>query len=436
MIDFTPVPELRSVEEFTSYLDRSGIALPFDAEIETGETAPMAQPIDAGGLAVGNRWAILPLEGWDSDQEGRPTDRSLDRWRAFGRSGAKLIWGESTAVRPDGRSSPGQILVVSSSLDGLTRMVQSANQAHRAGFDDPSDFKVGIQLTHSGRLSHPGPDGAPSPVTVRHLPHMDETGAPGSPVRMMSDDDLYELADAYVDAATLIAEAGFDFVDLKACHGYLSHELLGAFEREGEFGGSLDNRTRFLRLIIQGVRVSAPDLKLALRVSAFDTVAFNAAADGVGAPFTSDPYRFWFGTDETGHEVDLTEPIELLSRFRDMGVDLICVTGSSPYNAWHFQRPALSSKPGEYITPEDPLAGVARHIDVTRRLRDAVPGITTVGSGYSYLQQWLPNVAQAAVRREFTDLVGIARMHLARPTFAADVSGGVSPNGSKIGYQF
>jgi 2,4-dienoyl-CoA reductase-like NADH-dependent reductase (Old Yellow Enzyme family) len=107
-----------------------------------------------------------------------------------------------------------------------------------------------------------------------------------------------------------------------------------------------------------------------------------------------------------------------------MGVDLICVTGSSPYNAWHYQRPALKARPGEYSTPENPLLGVARHIDVTSRLRRAVPGITTVGSGYSYLQKWLPNVAQAAVRADMTDLVGIARMQIAYPRFIADVMDG------------
>jgi 2,4-dienoyl-CoA reductase-like NADH-dependent reductase (Old Yellow Enzyme family) len=240
----------------------------------------------------------------------------------------------------------------------------------------------------------------------------------------MSDDELYELIDDFVEGVAILAEAGFDFVDLKACHGYLSHELLGAFDRPGAFGGSLENRSRFLRLIIERVRARTPGIKLALRLSAFDTVTYVADESGVGRPVESESSRFWFGTDETGHEIDLTEPIALLEQVRDQGVDLICVTGSSPYNAWHLQRPALNSRPDEYRTPEDPLIGVARHIAVTARLRHAVPGITTVGSGYSYLQQWLPNVAQAAVRTGATDLVGIARMHIAYPRFVADVMAG------------
>ncbi|MGB8665911.1 MAG: hypothetical protein WCD24_14350, partial [Serratia inhibens] len=339
-------------------------------------------------------------------------------------------------VRADGRSSPEQILVSPSSLGGLSAIVIAARDAHQATFGDAEALRLGIQVTHSGRLSRPGPSGEPAPVSVRQFSDYGGKIELGRDVPLFSDDQLYELVDDYVRAVALVAEAGFDFVDLKACHGYLSHELLGAFEREGDFGGSLANRMRFLRLIIQGARSVAPDLKLSLRLSAFDTVAHVKGTDGVGVPATVGQSRYWFGTDETGHLIDLEEPIQLLTNVRDLGVDLICVTGSSPYNSWHLQRPALSSKPSEYSTPEDPLQGVARHIDVTRRLNSAVPGITTVGSGYSYLQQWLPNVAQAAVRRGYTDVVGIARMHLACPTFAADVSRGAFLDTARIAAAF
>jgi 2,4-dienoyl-CoA reductase-like NADH-dependent reductase (Old Yellow Enzyme family) len=263
-------------------------------------------------------------------------------------------------------------------------------------------------------------------VTVRHHPQLDTTVGPPPDQPLLTDGQLYELIEDYVAAAKIVEEAGFDFVDLKACHGYLGHELLGAYERPGEFGGSFENRTRFLRTVVERVRAETQGLKLALRLSAFDTVAHSAGEDGVGEPMTSEPGRYWFGTDESGRHIDLTEPISLLTTMRDMGVDLICVTGSAPYNAWHFQRPALKTKPGEYSTPENPLFGVARHIDVTSRLRRSVPGITTVGSGYSYLQRWLPNVAQAAVRAGMTDLVGIARMQIAYPSFISDVMGGAA----------
>jgi len=410
--------------EFSEYLSTSQIDLPVEDEVETGPHSPLAQPVSIPGFEIGNRWAILPLEGWDSDVDGNATDSSVERWASFGRSGAKLIWGESAAVRKDCRSSPAQLLISPDTATGLHRIRDAAVTAHRDTFGDTDDLKLGIQLTHSGRLSHPAPSGEHVPVTVRHHPQIDATVGPPADQPLLTDGQLYELIDDFVTAAKVVAEVGFDFVDLKACHGYLGHELLGAYERPGEFGGSFENRTRFLRTIVERVRANSPDLKMGLRLSAFDTVAHSAGVDGVGRPMSSDPGRYWFGTDESGHEIDLSEPIRLLTIMRDMGVDLICVTGSSPYNAWHFQRPALKTKPGEYVTPENPLVGVARHVDVTNRLRRSVPGITTVGSGYSYLQRWLPNVAQATVRAGMTDLVGIARMQIAYPRFISDALDG------------
>jgi len=412
--------DLVTPEQFARHLKSNGIDIPFEPVVETGPDALLAQRTSAHGFTIGNRWCILPLEGRDSDLGGSPTDASVRRWAALGRSGAKLIWGESAAVRADGRSSPHQLLVDASTSGGLRQLRDTAVNAHRTAFGEADDLKVGIQLTHSGRLSHPGPSGAAAPVAVRRHPHLDVELGPAPEEPLLSDDQLHELIDDYVAAVGIVSGAGFDFVDLKACHGYLSHELLGAYERPGEFGGSFENRTRFLRTIVERVRADSPDVKLALRLSAFDTVVYIAGPDGIGRPITSEPYRFWFGTDDSGHDIDLTEPVRLLTALRNMGVDLICVTGSSPYNSWHLQRPALHPRPGEYLTPEDPLVGVNRHIAVTSRLRDAVPGITTVCSGLSYLQQWLPNVAQAAARANMTDLVGIARMHLAYPEFIAD----------------
>lgn len=420
MTAYTPLSELQTPDEFSRYIEANEIALPFDSEVLVGPEAPLASSVTAGNFEIGNRWAILPLEGWDSDPDGNPTDATVERWEAFGRSGVKTIWGESAAVRLNGRSTPSQLLVADDTVEGLRRLREAAGNAHADVFDGADDLKVGIQITHSGRLSHPAPSGDAAPVTVRHHPYLDEKLGPPADAPLMSDDELLGLIEDYVTAAEVLDQAGFDFVDLKACHGYLGHELLGAFERPGEFGGSYENRTRFLKTVATRVKANTPDLKLALRVSAFDTVVHTAGADGVGAPITSDPYRFWFGTDDSGHEIDLTEPIRLLTELQDLGVDLICVTGSSPYNSWHYQRPALNAKPGEYSTPEDPLVGVARHIQVTSELRAAVPGIVTVGSGYSYLQQWLPNVAQAAVRQGMTDIVGVARMHLAYPGLISD----------------
>ena len=91
-----------------------GFELPCDAHIEKAtDNSPLASPIEIGGFMVGNRWCIHPMEGWDANLDGSPTDLTLRRWRNFGLSGAKLIWGgEAAAVQPDGRANPHQTLAV------------------------------------------------------------------------------------------------------------------------------------------------------------------------------------------------------------------------------------------------------------------------------------------------------------------------------------
>jgi len=424
MPDIRPLSELTDMRDFLSYLERVGAELPFEADVEHGESSPLARPVSFSGLTAGSRFCVHPLEGWDADIEGRPTTSTRERWRRMGEGGAKLIWAESAAVRPDGRSTPSQLLVADNTVSDLAALRLVAVDEHERVHGDVSDLVVGLQLTHSGRMSHPGPDGAPAPIAVRRHPHMDATIGPPADQPLITDDELYALADDFVRAAVNAALAGFQFVDLKACHGYLHHELLGAYERPGDFGGSLENRTLFLRKVIAGVRAVRPDLPLALRLSAFDTVTHVRGGDGIGRPITDGPDRYWFGTDHSGHEVELDEPIQLLRMIRDLDVGLVSITGSSPYSARHFQRPARRLSNSDYEPPEDPLVGVARHVRVTAALKAAVPELVYVGSGYSYLQQWLPNVAQAAVRQGMTDLVGLGRMHIAYNTFPTDVACG------------
>ena len=74
-------------------------------------TAPLAQPycLD-NGFTIGNRFCILPMEGWDGTADGRPTELTTRRWKNFGLSGAKLIWGgEAVAVQPDARANPDSV---------------------------------------------------------------------------------------------------------------------------------------------------------------------------------------------------------------------------------------------------------------------------------------------------------------------------------------
>ena len=242
----------------------------------------------------------------------------------------------------------------------------------------------------------------------------------------MTDAEIEQLIEDFGRSAALAQKAGYDFVDIKHCHGYLGHEFLSAVDRDGKYGGSFQNRTRFLRDTVELIRTMAPGLDIAVRLSAVDWIPFQAGADRLGepAPFDGESYPYAFGGDGTGIGYDLSEPRRFLRLLRDLDIQLVCITAGSPYYNFHIQRPAVFPPSDGYLLPEDPLVGVARQIKVTAELKTDFPDLTIVGSGYSYLQDWLPNVAQATVEAGMTDFVGLGRMALSYPELPADLLAG------------
>src|SRR6185437_13685646 len=101
---------------------------------------------------------------------------------------------------------------------------------------------------------------------------------------LISDDDLDRLQDRYVAAAGLAYRIGFDFVDVKQCHRYLLNELLAARTRPGRFGGSFENRTRFVREVVGRIRDAYPGKIIATRMNVFDGVPYQVGPDGAGVP--------------------------------------------------------------------------------------------------------------------------------------------------------
>jgi 2,4-dienoyl-CoA reductase-like NADH-dependent reductase (Old Yellow Enzyme family) len=246
------------------------------------------------------------------------------------------------------------------------------------------------------------------------------------PVRVLDDAEMDRLVDDFVAAARRAQQAGFTFVDVKHCHGYLGHELLSARDRPGRFGGSFEHRTRFLREAVAGIRAEAPGLKLGVRVSVFDTVPYRKGAQGVGeAEAPADGYRWAFGLlDDADLQASLADARELLALLLRLEVRWVCITAGSPYYSPHIQRPAMFPPSDGYLPPEDPLAGVARQIEATALLKAAFPELIVVGSAYSYLQEWLPNVAQRVIQDGRADFVGLGRMALSYPELPADVLAG------------
>jgi 2,4-dienoyl-CoA reductase-like NADH-dependent reductase (Old Yellow Enzyme family) len=427
-VSYPRIASLKTADAFSARLAALNVELGFEPVLPASGASALAQRIDArpgSSISAGNRWCILPMEGWDGTTDGHPTDLTRRRWTHFGISGAKIIWGgEAVAVRHDGRANPHQLVISERTLSDLAALRVALDEAHRERYGATDDLLIGIQLTHSGRYSKPTLAGPAPRVAYRH-PVLDARLGISDDRPVFTDEELDRLVDDFVAAAVRAHRAGFAFADIKHCHGYLGHELLSARHRPGKYGGSLDNRLRFLTNIAAGIRASAPGLEIGVRLSAFDMVPFTSGRDEVGVPEVSDDaYTSAFGFTRAGAPGDIDDAHALLSRLPELGIHWVCLSAGSPYYNPHIQRPAIFPPSDGYLPPEDPLVGVARQIAATAALKARHPALVIIGSGYSYLQEWIPHVAEHTVRHGLADAVGLGRLVLSYPEMPADMLAG------------
>ncbi|PWT81471.1 MAG: NADH:flavin oxidoreductase [Acidobacteria bacterium] len=424
---------LKGVERFLEHLRSLQLEIPCDRELLAGGRSPFCKPAERSGVKIGNSLAVQPMEGWDAGTDGNPSEHTLRRWQRFGRSGAKLIWGgEAVAVRHDGRASPNQLVIAPHTMNGLARLRAALIEEHCQVTGSTEGLLIGLQLTHSGRYSRPNQKNVNEPRILYRHPVLDRKLGLPDDYPVLTDGEICEIVADFHRAARAARELGFDFVDIKHCHGYLGHEFLSAHTREGRYGGSFENRTRFLTDVVQGIRSAAPGLHIGVRLSAFDTIPYRPdPADstngklGPGIPEPHQdlvPYRWGFGVNPMNPlEGDLTEPARFLALLRDLGIRLVNLTAGSPYYNPHLQRPAFYPPSDGYQPPEDPLIQVALHLETTKKLKAQFPELLIVGSAYSYLQDFLPHVAQALLREGWLDLVALGRMTLSYPELIWDV---------------
>src|SRR6266545_2218459 len=430
------IPTLKTAADFRNHVASLGLDLPCEDQILTGSASPLTRPVadvTINGKTIGNRWAIQPMEGWDGTTSGGATEEVRRRWQRFGQSGAKLIYGgEAMAVRPDGRANPNQLILIERNKSDLAELREDLVRAHRERYGNAEDLVIGFQLTHSGRFCRPNDKKRLEPRVAYRHPLLDSRFSVTDDAQVLSDTEIEVLVGDYVTAAGVAWSVGADFVDLKHCHGYLLHEFLSAFTRPGKYGGSFENRTRLLREIVQGIRSSGNKIDLGIRLSAFDFVPFKPdpalsrpGKPGPGIPEDYShclPYRYAFGVNqEHPIEADLTETFRFCDLCAQLGVKILNLSAGSPYYNPHIQRPAAYPPSDGYQPAHDPLIDVARQINVVRQLKARAPmGLVLVGTAYSYLQEYLPQVAQRVVEQEWVDIVGLGRMTLSYPEILAD----------------
>lgn len=371
-----------------------GTALPFSED-----TSILKQPLSIGNRVIPNRLACQAMEGCDGTADGSPDELTMRRYKRLAEGGAGVIWFEATACCHEGRANPRQLWIHEGNLDAFRRAVDDIRAWAMAACGHVP--LIIMQDTHSGRYSKP--DGFPAPIIAYNNPIF-EKDKPIDKSRIVSDERLDRLVDELVHAAKLAEAAGFDGVDIKCCHRYLNSELLSAYEREGRYGGSFENRTRLLRESVAGAMAACGhDFIVTSRLNVYDGF----------------PYPYGFGVTEDG-SLDFApeEPIRLLRSLSALGVRLLNVTMGNPYFNPHVNRPFVK---GGYEPPEHPLLGVARMLNGTACLKRAVPEIAIISSGLSYLGLVSPQVAAGFIAEGGFDMAGYGRTILAYPDFANDI---------------
>ena len=402
---------MSSVEDLKALSARLGVSV--DA-IE--DVSILVEPVQFAGLTIPNSLAVHPMEGCDGDALGRPDKLTVRRYERFAAGGAGLIWAEAIAVVQEARANPRQLWLHKGSKEAFAAMVKRAREKAAEANGAGHRPVIVAQLTHSGRYSKPGP--APKPIIPQRDPYRDPMTPQPKPDTnrksnipedwpLVTDEYLDRLQDAYVEAARIAFEVGFDAVDIKSCHGYLINELLACHNRSGKYGGPFENRTRFMLEVIDRIRGELGDrARIVTRMGIYDAI----------------PYPYGWGVDKNDYtKPDLTEPKRLIALLRQRGVRLINITIANPYYNPHVGRPFNEPIVGGYAEPEHPLAGVDRLVKVTGEIQKQFPDIAFVGTGYSWLRTLFANVGAANKTAGLVTLVGAGRMGFAYPDFARDI---------------
>ncbi|RCW61850.1 NADH:flavin oxidoreductase [Halanaerobium sp. ST460_2HS_T2] len=369
-----------SLKELRADLSKLDFKLPL-----TENTDILKEEIKINNLKIPNRIAIHPMEGADANNDGTPSELTRRRYQRFASGGAGLIWLEAIAVDAAGRANKSQLFLKEENLiefEKLVNLIQSQSSV---------DPYLVAQLTHSGRF------GVNNIIAFRDQ-ELDSVSIAENDFHIITDRELDQLQLDYLNAASLAEKAGFDAVDIKSCHRYLLSSLLAAYDRKGKYGGSYENRTRFLKETIKKVKANL-DIDITVRLNIYDAILGG------------------WGSNEDG-EADLTEPARLLKELEELGVKIINVTASTPYLKPHVNRPY---DVGSYRPPEHPLKGVQRLLELTKFTRNNLDQALVIGTGFSWLRQFGANAAAGMIEAGWTDLAGFGRQAFAYPDFANDI---------------
>lgn len=363
-IPFEPF-QIRTLNALQAEASRLRLELPVSSDV-----AVLGAPVLINGLNIPSRLCVQPMEGCDADAGGAPGKLTLRRYLRTAEGGFGLIWLEAAAVDGPGRSNPQQLWMNRKNLAAFTELVREIKLCARQRWGH--DIRVILQLAHAGRYSRP--QGEAAPVTALPDPQLGSLSA----ASVVSDADLDALQEKFVSAGCLAMEAGFDGVDIKACYNDLPADLLCAVTRPGRYGGSLENRSRFLCEVIAKLSAAHPQMLLASRLS--------------------------IAPDAT--KLDDAVALALLLQVAGVKVlNLSALAEGTPSSGAHVH----------------PLERFVRLAEASQTLQRALPGVAMVVGGLSWFRHFLPNVAAGVVQGGGATLIGVGRAALAYPSLARDI---------------
>ena len=382
-----------SLGDVQEKMNALGVNFPMSSDVSS-----LFTPLQLGHVQAANRIAFQPMEGTDGTLGGAPDELTCRRYLRFAKGGPGLIWYEAVATVPEGRASAHQLSVHKDNIDATKKLLDEIRETSiRENGYAPV---IVMQATNSGRYSKP--QGFPEPLIAYNCPPLEDT--PLDKSRILSDDTLKRYEEAFSEAARFAQAAGFDGMDVKCCHRYLACELLSAYTREGEYGGSYENRTRFLKNAYRAAKSAITgDFFLTSRLNAYDGFA----------------YPYGFGVKEGSLEPDMTEAIRLIGELKaEFDIPMINITMGNPYKNPHVNRPYDK---GNYVPPEHPFEGLARVMKGVSEIQHAMPDLPVLGSAFSYLRQYSPYLAAGMVEGGHCTMAGFGRMAFAHPEFVQEL---------------
>ena len=382
----------RHLDELKEDIVQAGVDLPVSEQLDILKTS-----LSLHDKLIPNRLAIHPMEGCDGTSAGAPDELTFRRYRRLGEGGCGLLWAEACAINNESRANSRHLYLCRETAPEIKKMVDDMLAASKAALGNNFRPYTVLQLTHAGRYSKANSD-AKAIIAVEENPYLDPRTNPKR--HLITDEELERLEDLYVETSQLAREAGFDAVDIKGCHRYLISELFSAHTRSGRYGGSFENRMRFLLNIIDKVKNNV-DIDITLRINAYDAIA----------------HPYGWGTDKDCNPA-LDEPRKLMQILWEKGIRMVNISTGNPYYNPHIGRPA---DVGPYTAPEHPVESAARMLNIIREMKEAAPEMIIVGTGFSWFREYGANIAAGCIERGWMDIAGFGRQAFAYPDFANDI---------------